>query len=196
MATDLDDWFVRSILCHEAALTRYLRRNWHEPGEVSDLRQEVYARVYEAAARNRPAFPKSFLFATARRLLIDRVRRSRVVAIDAVGDIEGLNVFIDEQTPDRHLDAHQSLKRLIRAFDALPARCREIVWLRKVEQLAQREIAIRLGIREKTVENQIAKGSRMLAAAFFGMDEPPTMNSGKASLAGFGNDRVQARRQD
>ena len=67
--SDLDDWFVREILPHEAALTRYLRRLCRSDADVADVRQDAYVRVYESAARVRPALPKSFLFAIARNLI-------------------------------------------------------------------------------------------------------------------------------
>jgi RNA polymerase sigma-70 factor (ECF subfamily) len=159
----LNSWFAREILVHEGALMRYLRRSWFRREEIHDLRQEIYIRVYEAAARSRPTQPKSFMFTTARHLMTDRLRRERVVSIEAVGDIDALNVPVDEVTPDRRLDAHQELKRLADAFDRLPDRCREVVWLRRVEQLSQKQVAARMGISEKTVEKQIAKGARLIA---------------------------------
>ena len=163
MDDSLNSWFAREILVHEGALMRYLRRSWLRREEIHDLRQEIYVRLYEAAARARPTQPKSFMFTTARHLMTDRLRRERVVSIEAVGDIEALNVPVDEVTPDRRLDAHQELKRLAEAFDRLPDRCREVVWLRRVEQLSQKQVAARMGISEKTVEKQIAKGARLIA---------------------------------
>ncbi|MBN8737119.1 MAG: sigma-70 family RNA polymerase sigma factor [Xanthomonadales bacterium] len=168
MGESVDTWFVREVLAHEQALMRYLHRNWRDRDEVVDLRQEVYVRVYEAAARKLPDSPKSFLFATARNLLTDRVRRQRIVSITAVGDLEQLNVLKDELAPDRWLGGREALARLARALDRLPDRCREVVWLRRVEDLPQKEIARRLGISEKTVEKHIAKGSRLMADHFHG----------------------------
>lgn len=163
MDDSLNSWFAREILVHEGALMRYLLRCWFRREEIHDLRQEIYVRVYEAAAKSRPISPKSFMFTTARHLMTDRLRRERVVSIESVGDIEALNVLVDEVTPDRRLDAHQELKRLAEAFDRLPDRCREVVWLRRVEQLSQKQVAARMGISEKTVEKQIAKGARLIA---------------------------------
>ena len=171
----LDTWFKREILIHEAALMLYLRRSWSQRDELHDLRQETYVRVYEAAGKARPAMPKSFLFATARHLMTDRLRRGRVVSIETVGDFEPLNVLIDEVSPERRLGARQVLKRLAEAFDRLPDRCREVVWLRRVEELPQKEVASRLGITEKTVEKHVAKGVRLIAEHFYGSD--PARNS-------------------
>jgi len=163
----LNSWFVREVLAHEAALVRYLRRTWPNRDEVPDLRQEVYIRVYEAAKSARPTFAKTFLFTTARHLMIDRARRARVVSIESVGDFDDLNVLVDEVSPERRLHARQELKQLRAAFDLLPPRCREVVWLRKVEGISQREVAGRLAISVRTVEFQVQKGMRILAQALF-----------------------------
>lgn len=164
----LNDWFTREILVHEGALMRYLLRSWFRREEIHDLRQEIYVRVYEAAAKSRPTMPKSFMFTTARHLMTDRLRRGRVVSIEAVGDLDALNVLIDEISPERRLSARQDLKRLTDAFDRLPDRCREVVWLRRVEELPQKVVAARMGISEKTVEKQVAKGARLIADYFYG----------------------------
>lgn len=169
MPTEFDDWFVREILVHERALALFLQRSWPHRDELHDLRQEVYARVYEAASRGRPTAPKAFLFATARHLMTDRLRRSRVVSIEPVGDFESSNVYlIDEVSPERWMGTRQALTRLAEALDRLPDRCREVVWLRRVEELPQKGVAERLGISEKTVEKHLAKGMRLLADCLYG----------------------------
>ncbi len=195
MDETLDDWFVREILAHEAALMRYLARRWSVGSEVPDLRQEIYVRVYEAAGRARPTSPKSFLFTSARHLMTDRRRRNRVVSIEAVADLDALNVLIDELSPERRLSARQDLMRLAQVFDQLPEKCREVVWMRKVEELPQKIVAARLSVTEGTVEKQVAKGMRLLADALFG--EPPIENavSGKSSVGGVDRDAEQAHGQ-
>jgi RNA polymerase sigma-70 factor (ECF subfamily) len=164
----LKTWFAREILVHEAALVRYLTRAWPRRNEIHDLRQEVYIRVFEAARKSRPLSPKPFLFATARHLLTDRIRRARIVSIEAVGDLEELNVMVDEVSPERRVSARQDLKRLARALKLLPPKCREVVWLRRVDEIPQKEVARRLGISERTVESHVFTGIRQLADAFFG----------------------------
>ena len=168
MDASFDHWFAREILVHEAALARYLARMWGNRDEIHDLRQEIYVRVYEAAAKSRPLAPKAFLFTTARHLMADRLRRTRIVSIEAMGDLESLHVPVDEASPERRTSAHQELRRLADALGLLPPKCREVVWLRRVEELPQKEVASRLGISEKTVEKQVAKGMRLLAASFYG----------------------------
>jgi RNA polymerase sigma factor (sigma-70 family) len=163
----LDDWFKREILAHEESLVRYLYRMWPRHQEVYDLRQDIYVRVYEAATNARPLAPKSFLFTTARHLMTDRVRRQRIVSIDAVEDLDALNVMIDDISPERRISAHQELRRLAEAIDQLPPKCRAAVWLRRVDDLSQKEVAAKLGIAQKTVEKHVMKGMKLLAAALF-----------------------------
>src|SRR5690606_18791358 len=131
---------------------RYLRRRWPHPEEVHDLRQDTYVRVYEAAGKALPSAPKSFLFATARNLMTDRLRRAKVVPIFTVGEIDDLNVLVEDVSPEREFSGRQALARLAESFDRLPDRCREAVWLRRVEGLAQKAVAEQMGVSEKTVE--------------------------------------------
>lgn len=168
MDDSLDSWFAREILSHEEVLVRYLTRSWPNRDEVHDLRQDTYIRLYESAVKARPLAPKAFLFTTARNLMADRLRRRRIVSIEATGDVEALNVSVDEISPERITSAHQELRRLAQAFDLLPAKCRDVMWMRKVEDLPQKEVALRMGISEGAVEKHITKGVRMLARFLFG----------------------------
>jgi RNA polymerase sigma-70 factor (ECF subfamily) len=168
MNQDLDQWFANEILLHEAALTRYLIRIWPNGSDIADLRQDIYVRVYHSAAEERPHAPKAFLFTTARNLIADRLRRGRIVSIDFTQDLESLDVLIDEVSPEQRLSARQELRRLSDALDALPTKCRDVIWLRRVEGLSQQETAQRLGMKEGTVESHLSRGVRALAKAVFG----------------------------
>ena len=162
---ELNAWFVDQVLPLEAVLERFLRRNWRDMDEIPDLRQEVYARVYEGCARRQPESAQAFVLTTARNLLIDRARRAQIVSIETYADMDALAPTLDELSPERHLAARSELKLLQTALNLLPARCREVIELRKIEGLSQREVATRMGITEDTVERQVSKGVRALATA-------------------------------
>lgn len=180
MDESLDTWFKREILSHEGSLLRYLMRTWPDRDEVRDLRQEAYVRVYEAAAKARPLAPKSFLFTTARHLMADRVRRRRVVSIEAAGDFDVSNVLIDDISPERRAGARQELKRLAQAFQRLPPKCREVLWMRRVDELPQKEVARRLGLSQKTVEKHVMNGMRLLADSLYGEAAGAALPRGRA----------------
>ena len=162
---ELNAWFVDQVLPLEGVLERFLRRNWRDMDEISDLRQEVYARVYDGCKRGRPDSAQAFVLTTARNLLIDRARRAQIVSIETYADMDALAPTLDELSPERHLAARSELKLLQIALNLLPARCREVIELRKIEGLSQREVASRMGITEDTVERQVSKGVRALALA-------------------------------
>ena len=182
MGDTLEQWFIREVLAHEGALMRHLSRVWPNHSEIRDIRQEAYIRVYEAARRARPLAPKSFLFATARNLMADRIRRERVVCIEARGELDALNVLVDEISPERRTSARQELARLAWAFERLPLRCREVMWLTKVENLSQQEVARRLGVQEKAIEKQVSRGIRLLAEALFREDGEVGIRNADRSL--------------
>lgn len=156
-------WFVREVLPLESALVQFLHHSWRNRDDIADLRQEVYVRVYEAARKQIPHPAKPFVFAIARNLLIDRIRREHVIPIGAASDWEMLNVTTDEPGPDRNVIARDELGRLQAALDRLPPRCREAVVLGRIETLTRREIAHRMGVSEATVTEHLTKGMRALA---------------------------------
>jgi RNA polymerase sigma factor (sigma-70 family) len=164
----IDEWFMREVLPLEPMLTRFLQRNWRNAAEVSDLRQETYARVYEAAQRERPLLAKPFLFQVARNMMIDRLRKQSVVSLESVADFDWLNVTDDKPSSEAYVAARQELRLLQAALDDLPPRCRKVVVLLKVEGLSQKQVAKQMGITVETVENQVAKGMRVLAQALGG----------------------------
>jgi RNA polymerase sigma-70 factor (ECF subfamily) len=168
MNCDLDRWFATEILPHEAALMGYLRRICSRAADVPDLRQDTYIRVYESARTARPRFPKSFLFTTARNLMVDRIRRERIVSMDYTQDLDSLSASLDELSPERRLSARQELSRLSDAFDRLPEKTRAAIWLRRVEGFSQREAARSLGMNEGALESHMSRGLRAMANAVLG----------------------------
>lgn len=164
----IDDWFRDEVLPLEPIFTNFLARRLRDQTSVADVRQEVYLRVYEAAKRQRPVSAKRFLFQTARNLLIDQLRRTNVVSIETVADFDDLNVLDHDPSPEEHVAAIQELHLLQEILDDLPQRCREVVMLRRVQGLSQREVACRMNISEDTVEKQIAKATKYLALSDLG----------------------------
>ena len=183
MLTDLDNWFVHEVLPHEASLMRYLARVWPDRSEIEDIRHDAYVRILENADRLRPTAPKSLLFSIARNLMVDRIRRNRVVSIDLMEDLDSLNVLVDEITPERRVSIHQQMTRVTAAINRLPDRCQAVFWLRRIENLSQKEIAAQLGISEGTVEKHMVRAARLLADLLSAPEEPPPAPGGLLDLA-------------
>jgi RNA polymerase sigma factor (sigma-70 family) len=161
---DIDDWFTREVLPLEAALTRFLRRRWRHDSDIADLRQEVYVRLCDSARNGAPRQVKPFVFTVARNLIIDLARREPPLGSHTLAD-EASSEVADMILPDHEAIAREGLQILQHAMNQLPHRCREVVLLRRLEGLSQRDTAARMGITEHTVERQMVKGMRSLAGA-------------------------------
>jgi RNA polymerase sigma-70 factor (ECF subfamily) len=95
---------------------------------------------------------------------MEQLRRSRVVRIETAAEIDVL--LLDKQpTPEDQATACSELSQIERLVAKLPTRCRRIFEMRKIEGLSQREIATRMGISESIVENEGARGLRLILAA-------------------------------
>jgi RNA polymerase sigma factor (sigma-70 family) len=146
-----------------------LSRFFKNVADIEDVVQETYARLLSLSdpASNAVRNWHAFLFTTARNVALDRIRRSRVVSLDALAEMGSTDVL--DQTPsiDETLYARQELALLLETIASLPDRCRETLTLRKLYGLSQREIAQRLAITESTVEKHVAYGVRLCAERMF-----------------------------
>lgn len=151
-------WFATEVQPHEPLLRSYLRGKFPAHPDLDDLVQETYARLLQAREHGSVQHPKAFLFTTARNAAVDYFRRRKVVTIETIENLELLPVFEDRPGVPEAVAHDQELQLLASAIEALPPRCRHVLTLRKIYGQSHREIAIRLGISEHTVNAQIAIG--------------------------------------
>lgn len=185
-------WLATQVLPHEPDLRAWLSRRLGAGLEVDDVVQETYAVLVELPDVDHIREPRAYFFTAARSVVLQHVRRSRIVAIETVAEIDRLGIEQDERSPDRHAVAGQELRRIGALVAALPARCREAFVLRKVQGLSQREIAARLGISENTVEKHVGKGLRLLMQSLAGDADAAAEGAAKAKAKGW-KDHVQSR---
>jgi RNA polymerase sigma-70 factor (ECF subfamily) len=147
---------------HDSSLKAYLRGSFPTVRDVEDVVQESYLRVWKARAAQPIRSVKAFLFTVARRLALDHVRHEHRSPIVGVTDLDQL--FVLNRAPDAAEAAtrSQEIELLAEAVDSLPARCREIFLLRRIQGVPQKEIAARLGLSEQTVQVQAARGLRKI----------------------------------
>lgn len=157
-------WFLQQVQVHDAQLKSYLRGSYPTVRDVDDVVQESYLRVWRARLARPVNSAKSFLFQVARHLAIDAIRRDRAAPVDSLPDLAVLSVLDDGPGVVEMTCTREEIALLARAFDALPARCRQVMILRQIEGVPQKEIARRLGMSELTVQTHVVHGLRRLEA--------------------------------
>lgn len=151
-------WFTSEIHPHESSLRNYLQGNFPSVRDLDDVVQESYLRIWKARTLRPIESAKAFLFKVARHVAIDILRHRQVSPIIAVPDLSALPVIEDRANAAEAACSHEEIVLLAQALNSLPARCREIIILRKFQSMPQKEVAARLGISELTVQEQVYRG--------------------------------------
>lgn len=165
MPVEKSQWFRDEVHAHDAKLKSYLRGSFPAV-DAEDVAQESYLRVWLASVAQPIKSARAFLFTVARHLALDALRHRKKSPMIAVPDLTALGVMDECRDAAEAAATSDEVALLAEALDSLPARCREIIILRKFQHLSQREVAARLGIAEGTVEEQVYRGIRRMEAFF------------------------------
>lgn len=155
-----DRWFSEHVLPHDGALRAWLCTRFPALVDIDDIVQESYTRILHARTGTPIASVKAFLFVTARNLALDHFRRNQIVTLEPIAEVENLSVLEEDAGIPETVGRQQELELLTLAIQSLPERCRQVLTLRKIYGLSQKQIAAELGISEHTVEAQIGNGMR------------------------------------
>jgi RNA polymerase sigma-70 factor (ECF subfamily) len=168
-------WVGSNIVPHEADLRARLRRMAVPEEEISDIVQDSYLSIAKLDSVAHIRSGRAYFFTTARTVLLQRVRRDKIVRIDSLTEAEELKLYDEDPGPERQTSARLELARVKSLIDSLPDRCREIFQLRRVEGVPQREIAERLGVPEHTVEAQSRRGLKLILKALADGEVDPSV---------------------
>ena len=160
---DQTRWFAEEVLPHEQPLRSYLRQSLPTLADVDDLVQDCFARIMRARTTGAVRSPKPLLFAIARNAVRDFIHRKARAKLIPITETDECAVLEGESDVVEFVCRKQEIALLTEAIHALPERCREVLLLRKIKGLSQKEIAELLGIAEHTVEALAAKGTRRCA---------------------------------
>lgn len=141
-----------------SALRAFISRRTRLRHEVDDLLQECYIRLLTAQRNGTVDQPRSYLFRTAKNLLIDRLRRQSASPIDVTSKPpDELELASAAPTPeDAAIDACMQ-----RAFEAalaeLPESTRRVFYLVRFGGLTSSEAAERLGVSTRMVQKHLKR---------------------------------------
>lgn len=118
-----------------------------------DLVQEAFLVIWQKVSQGfEPQNFKAYMYITVRNAALVYMRNANVeVSIEEAADVAADDIDRSE------IDAE-----IWRAVDALPPRCREIFLLSRRDELSHAQIAEKLNISVKTIENQITKANKAL----------------------------------
>lgn len=159
-------WLSRNVLPVEPLIRSRLRRTFIYGLEIDDVIQEMYARIASLPSTDAIKYPLQYASQTAKAIIIDHMRHSRVISINAAGTLEQLEICTPEPSPEQHLEFREEIALVAQFLAQLPERTREVLILRRVEGLSQQETADRLHISIKTVEKHMALGVAALMTWF------------------------------
>jgi RNA polymerase sigma-70 factor, ECF subfamily len=151
---------------YQHRLLRYLICLTRNRDLAEDLFQETWIRVLERGAQydGKHEF-STWLYAVARNLTIDYMRRKAPVSLDGLMDDED-HVPLEPADPRplawEVMAQHEQAERIGSALSGMPAEYRETVVLRFQEGLALEEISTVTGARLGTVKSRLYRGLNML----------------------------------
>ena len=144
---------AETFLALESKLARYLQRFLVRQQDIEDAVQETFVCAYEAEKSRKIEFPRPFLFKIAKNVALNELsKRSRQLTA-FIGDMDELSVQECKGGVDELCERHERLAALNRTIADLPSQCRRVLVMRKIFGLSHGEVAARLGISVKTVEN-------------------------------------------
>ena len=175
---DIVAWVGSHVLPHEGAVRAWLKRWTGRHQDIDDVIQEAYCRLAAMEDITHVGNGRAYLFQTTRNIVLQQVRRSKIVHIDNVTDI-GAVTIVDEAPPmDRVVGGARELQRVEQLIEGLPLKCRRVFVLRRIHGVSQRKIARMLGITEAAVEKQAARGLKLIMNGLEG-DERVEMSEGE-----------------
>ncbi|MGH9774157.1 MAG: RNA polymerase sigma factor [Candidatus Acidiferrales bacterium] len=159
---------------YQNRLYRYLLRLVREPAEAEDLFQQTWLRVAERIRQYdaRRSF-EAWLFAVARNLAIDSLRRRRPESLtepEADEDRAGLAAKLRSKEPAAldTLMAQERSGKLLAALGELHVMYRDVLTLRFEEEMKLEEIAEVLDVPLSTVKTRLRRGLDGLRRNFEG----------------------------
>ena len=139
-------WLARNILPHEALVRSRVAHLCTHDISIEDVIQEMYARILSVPSLDAIHYPRQYAVLTAKSIIIDHLRRSRVVSIRYCGDLERLDIVQPEASAEERLEFQGEIEEVVAALAQLSPACRETLILRRIEGLSQKEVAQRLNV--------------------------------------------------
>ncbi len=172
--TDPDASLMLAVASGDEAALRILIQKWQNPlinffyrsvnsrPLAEDLTQVLFIKIYQAAPRYEPTAKFStYLFAIARRLLINEFRKQQRKPLETV-DPADLGGSVSGRRPLQTMEIEEAFQL---ALGELPDNHREAILLFKQQEFSYQEIAESMGATESSVKTWIFRARQKLKAS-------------------------------
>ena len=109
---------------------------------------------------------QNYLHVTARYHVFKHLKAARINCVEYMEQFAETEEMVVYNTADSKLGYESFETELAQLLKELPRRCQEIFWLSRVQNLSNDEIAGKLNISKRTVENQITQALRYLRVSY------------------------------
>ena len=141
---------------HSQELRQFLIRRVGEQ-DASDLLQETWLHFLQLADVSTIRLPRAFLYKTAANIAIDHGRKAKRSSTFTEAELENDTLCSPAPMPETVADGIWQFERFTEALQELPELERRAFIMNKMEGLTHAEIAVKLGISEKSVQRKIIK---------------------------------------
>lgn len=139
------------------ALMTFAGRFLHDEDDAREVVHNVFINLWEKRESLDTATSlKSYLFKSVHNRSLNVIRDRKKISGNEIPDVAG-DINVEAQ-----MDAMELEDRINDVIQDLPEKCREVFELSRFEGLKYIEIADKLGISVKTVENQMSKALKVL----------------------------------
>lgn len=123
---------------------------------AEDIVQEQFVYIWENRERlDRSASIKAYLFTSVKHRSIDHLRKKFFKNKECIENIPDSNLIGELPNPAEILENKELRAIINKALANLPEKCRIILIMKKLGEFTNKEIANKLNISVKTVENQM-----------------------------------------
>jgi RNA polymerase sigma-70 factor (ECF subfamily) len=162
---DAQETFTRLFRAHHATLVRAtLRLYGRNQTDAEDIVQALFIRLWRERKKVRVDLPVSVMLLTRLRtaaLNFHRSARSRRFHL-TVGPEPLEGIACTRATPAESADRQAAYNEVLHAASRLSWRCWQVFQMKFIEDLADKEIASRLGTSIKTVRSQILQSRKQV----------------------------------
>lgn len=157
---DLSARFEEVFKANYKALHAYACTIMREEDAAEEVVQNVFYKLWERKEQiNSLESPVAYLY---RSVYNDCLNHIKHLKVRAAHQSYTLHTSKESENHSNQTDVRELEKKIEKALKILPEQCRTIFQMSRFEELKYREIADRLNLSVKTVENQMGKALRIL----------------------------------